>query len=155
MLLLSILYPLHRCLSGSFSIDKTLIIIAVCIWKAADTFGDVYYGQLQKKDRLDLAAISIILRFIAGLAGFLSLLFLSRSLLYASIAGCILSWLFLFPTLYPCRKFFPDTSKSLYTKPHKANVLRLLKVCFPLLVCNFFSFYLGNGPKVCHQPADE
>lgn len=147
MLLLSILYPLQRCLSGRFSIDKTLIIIAVCIWKAADAFGDVYYGQLQKKDRLDLAAISIILRFIAGLAGFLFLLFLSRSLLYASIAGCILSWLFLFLTLYPCRKFFSDDSKSPYIKTHKANVLRLLNVCFPLLVCSFFSFYLGNAPK--------
>lgn len=147
MLLLSILYPLHLCLSASFNIDKTLIIIAVCIWKVADAFGDVYYGQLQKKGRLDLAAISIILRFATGLAGFLFLLFLSHSLLYASIAGCILSWLFLFLTLYPCRKIFSDDSKSPYTKTHKANVLRLLNVCFPLLVCSFFSFYLGNAPK--------
>ena len=45
-------------------------------------------------------------------------------------------------THWTCQQFKPS-----YGSYNKGNVLRLLKVCFPLFLGSFLSFYIGNAPK--------
>lgn len=144
MLVVSIIYSLVNYLCGYYNAQKAGVVLAICIWKMADAFGDVFYGELQKKEKLDLAAVSIICRTVAGIVGFAIVIIMFENLLYASIVGGGISYLVLFVTLkiYKCE--FENWRKA---RCDSKDVLKLFAACTPLLIYTFLSFYLGNVPK--------
>jgi O-antigen/teichoic acid export membrane protein len=105
-----------------------LLMIVVGLFKFADSMADVTYGLEQKRERLDMVAISRIMRGVIGVPAFAACLFFSKNVV-ASLFCLSLAWLAVF-FLYDipnCRK----TEKiRLYFDYNKLKELCL--VAFPL-----------------------
>jgi O-antigen/teichoic acid export membrane protein len=84
----AVLGVLLICLPGHFAMQTTLTILAVAAAKTIESGSDLFYGFLQNAERMRLIAISLILRGLLGFAGFLIVLSLTRSLLWALGAFC-------------------------------------------------------------------
>lgn len=56
------------------------ILVVVALAKAFESISDIAHGQMQRKERLDLVAVSLVLKGVLSLAGLTAALVLTRSL---------------------------------------------------------------------------
>lgn len=142
MLIASVVYVLWSAFANEYSFEKTAIIIWMCIFKLPDAIEDVYYGDYQKKGRLDVGGKALALRLLLTLVLFSICLVLFKNLLWSLIIATIVTFLIM---VY----FIRITRKNFYEEPYKdnRNIFILLKQCFPLAMGAFLSFYIGNAPK--------
>ncbi|MBR3056981.1 MAG: lipopolysaccharide biosynthesis protein [Clostridiales bacterium] len=143
MIISSLIYVLYSAFSNSYSPYKTWIIIFMCLFKVVDSFEDVYGGQYQNHDRLDVAGKVMSVRtfllyvvFGVGVVVFKNMLIA----LIITVATNTLIWIYLTLITYK------DVKVS-FGKVSKARVKSLMIKCFPLFAGAFLSFYIGNAPK--------
>lgn len=139
MLLLSVGYVL---LNG-YTDEKAWVILLLCLLKCVEAFCDVFNGQAQQNDRLDVAGFSLSMRVFVYCAGFLLSLLITQSLLISCGVMILLAllWLLLFDVrtgryFEKCRVSFDKTA-----------LLGLLKSCAPLFLASFLMMYINNAPK--------
>jgi O-antigen/teichoic acid export membrane protein len=77
---------------GGYGTQTALIIAAVGIAKAVETFSDVHYGLFQRNGRLDQTGRSMMLRGVLALLAMTSVLLMTRDLLRGCFAIAIV-WL--------------------------------------------------------------
>lgn len=143
MILVSIVYTVFSAVANDYSIEKTLVIIWMCLFKTIDAVEDIYHGLYQRRNRLDVASKAMTLRLIISTVVFgLGLIILKDLLISLIIATIITTVVFVIFTKWTYEEF-----KEPAIKPDKGNVLQLLKICFPLFAGAFLSFYIGNAPK--------
>lgn len=143
MLLTSIGYTLYTSYENSYSIEKTQIIIWMCLFKIVDAVEDIYHGYYQQENRLDVASKCLALRMFSTILVFSLGLIIFKNQLVALIISTILTTvLFLLFTKWTINGFQISSKKC-----NKENVILLLKLCFPLFAGAFLSFYIGNAPK--------
>lgn len=82
MLISSYIYIISRGYTGK----KAVIILVLCLYRAFDSLSDVYEGDFQQKERLDLAGKALTYRIVIGSIAFGSSLYISRNLL----ASCVI-----------------------------------------------------------------
>ena len=142
MLIVSIIYIFYAAIANNYTMDKTMIIFGMCLFKIPDAIEDVYYGDYQKKGRLDIGAKAIAWRLILTLALFSCILVIYKDLIIA----LIISTLFTFAIMV---MFIRCTVDGFVEKGNKSwtRIIELLKQCFPLAAGAFLSFYIGNVPK--------
>ena len=143
MLVVSIIYVIVASNQNHYSSDKTWVIIWMCLFKIVDSIEDVYLGLYQQKNRLDVAGKILTLRMIITIFIFgFGLIVLKNqllSLVIATVVTTVLLIIFLLLT-YPD---FKDNCETMLP----SNIVKLLKVCFPLFLGCFLAFYIGNAPK--------
>lgn len=143
MVIVSIAYVLYSSLSNGYSIDKSMVIIWMCLFKVVDAIEDVFHGMYQQRGRLDIAAKAMTIRMVATIivfgAGVIILNNLLAALIIVTFFTSILLIVFLKWTYQPFKE------KKSYI--NKKNLIQLLKYCFPLFAGAFLSFYIGNAPK--------
>lgn len=143
MLLTSIGYTLYTAYENTYSIEKTQIIIWMCLFKIVDAVEDIYHGYYQQENRLDIASKCLALRMLSTILVFsLGLIFFKNQLIALIISTVLTTFLFLIFTKWTIGEF-----RSSSVKYNKENVRLLLKLCFPLFAGAFLSFYIGNAPK--------
>lgn len=143
MLLTSIIYILYAAFANTYSIEKTQIIIWMCLFKIVDAIEDVYHGYYQQENRLDIASKCLALRMFITIVVFaLGLILFKNQLIALIISTLVTAALFLVFTKWTFGVFHKSVSK-----PDFKNVVSLLKLCFPLFAGAFLSFYIGNAPK--------
>lgn len=143
MLLTSIGYTLYTAYENTYSIEKTQIIIWMCLFKIVDAVEDIYHGYYQQENRLDVASKCLALRMFSTILVFSLGLIIFKNQLVALIISTILTTvLFLLFTKWTINGFQISSKKC-----NKKNVILLLKLCFPLFAGAFLSFYIGNAPK--------
>lgn len=142
MLIVSMIYVLWSAFANEYSLEKTAIIIWMCIFKLPDAIEDVYYGDYQKKGRLDVGGKALALRLFFTLILFSICLVVFKNLLWSLRIATVATFLIM---IY----FIGVTKREFYEEPYKdnRNVVTLLKQCFPLAMGAFLSFYIGNAPK--------
>ena len=101
MALVSTVYVLIVANKNGYTQSKTVIIIWLCLFKLADAFEDVYYGDYQKNERLDVASKAFALRLIVMIVVFALLIIITKNLLIATVASTVSTILFLCVLLYP------------------------------------------------------
>lgn len=139
MMVASIAYILIRGYLG----EKLIIVFFLCAFKMTDAVEDVYHGQLQKLQHLDIAAFLQTMRLIVCALIFSVTLILKRDLLISCIAvTCVSVVLAVLPNIIVSRKYF-----ALFDQMRIKRVFRLLAVCFPLCMGSYLSLYIGNAPK--------
>ena len=143
MLLTSSVYTLYAAFANTYSVEKTQIIIWMCLFKVVDAIEDIYYGYYQQENRLDIASKCLALRMLITIIIFALGLILFKNQLIALIISTIITTA-LFLIFIKCT--FGVFHKSV-SKPDLKNVISLLKLCFPLFAGAFLSFYIGNAPK--------
>lgn len=143
MIAVSIAYTLYAAIGNGYTLEKTQVIIWMCLFKAVDAAEDVYHGLYQQKNRLDVASKLLTLRMIITIVIFgLGLIVLKDLLLALIIAVVLTTMLFIVSIRWTYSGFHIGKEKI-----EKRNVLLLLKACFPLFAGSFLSFYIGNAPK--------
>lgn len=142
MVLVSIVYALHGVLVKDYSVEKSLIVFFVCLLKVPDAIEDVYYGEYQRKGRLDIGAKAMSLRYVVTILGLLLMVVITHNLLFSLIImTCISCGLM----CYLLHLTWP--SFTLEGKQSWHSVKQIFLACFPLFIGSFLSQYIGNAPK--------
>ena len=142
MVSVSLIYILIISNLNDYSVTKSLTVLIMCVYKAIDSFEDVYHGLFQQENRLDIAGKALSIRMFCSIIIFSLSIFISKSLLISLIITTIASSIiFIYLTSIAYREY------KIEKKPILKNVILLLKICFPLFLSVFLSFYINNAPK--------
>ena len=143
MILTSAGYVLLVQRKNAYTLEKSMTIIWMCLLKVLDAVEDVYHGFYQQKNRLDMAGKEMTLRLGVTIVVFGLGLIILRRLLASLIMATIISFLvFLVLNRWMIKEFRSENGAV-----KKGNLVLLLKLCFPLFLGSFLSFYIGNAPK--------
>lgn len=143
MIAVAVLYTMYASSGNGYSMEKTQVILWMCIFKVVDVLEDVYHGLYQRKNRLDIASRVMSVRMVITIMVFGIGLILLKDLLFALIITTVVTTiLFFLFTLWTFPTFQIPKEKVDWKK-----VGLLLKLCFPLFAGSFLSFYIGNAPK--------
>lgn len=151
MILVSILYTVITARVIGYSSYKIWIIIWMCLFKVPDAIEDVFYGEYQRKDRLDVASKVWSIRLILTILIFVLALFVTGNLLVSLIVTTIFTTALMMVLLWRTRVLLKvdeagaslertDTEKS-------RSAYALLLDTFPLFLSTFLAFYVLNAPK--------
>lgn len=140
---ISISYIVFQLYFGSYSIDKALTILFICLWKIVDTFEDVFYGMYQQRGRLDIGAKLFTLRVLISSIFMCILIVFGFSILLSSIVAFVVS-VMISSTFISITVNNFDLTKI---KTDFNNVRQLLLICFPLFLAETLSIYIANSPK--------
>ena len=116
-------------LSGDGLMAAVLIALIACL-RVFDAFEDVFYCELQREGRLDIAGKACFLRTLTTIGVFSVVLALGGSML---MLGAYLP---------PARRLFP-----LGPRWEPRPIIRVLAECLPLFLASFIALYLANAPR--------
>lgn len=143
MVVMSVLYVLYAQFKNDYSLEKTLVIIWMCLLKTIEAAEDIFHGYYQQRDRLDIAGKAMTLRMLFTIIVFGVGVILLKDLLLALVISTISSFLvFLMFTKWTYNYFRGDSKKAGIRR-----VILLLKLCLPLFIGSFLSAYIANVPK--------
>ena len=126
-----------------YNTEKALIILAFGVYKAVDVIEDVFHGEFQRYNRLDIGAISMTIRYVISFLVFAVVLITSHNLLFACICEAVISILVFIILTYEVIK----PRKILSVKGALKHTGWLLRDCFPLFIGGFLYLYVCNVPK--------
>ncbi|MEA4888120.1 MAG: oligosaccharide flippase family protein [Clostridiaceae bacterium] len=133
------------CILSRYDLLKSQIVLILILYKMSEAISDVYYGILQKKNKLYIVGFSMTLRSV------LSLIFFFIYLAYVPQANLLTACLGLMVTGYlPIILVdIPCAGRIEKTRPvfDKTEIGRLLSLCFPIFVVSFLSIIVVNIPK--------
>lgn len=122
---------------------KNTILFCLCLWKALEAFGDVFYGILQKNDKLDTVGKSLVIKSILGILLFVIIDYFTNNLIYACVSLPVVSLFTI--CCYDFKKAIPFISKQ--EKSVISNVWKIYKNEFFLFASSFLTIYILNAPK--------
>lgn len=126
-----------------FDLNKSIILILICVFKFFEEVSDVYYGILQKHDKLYIVGKSLFFKSLINMILFLLAIYFTKNLLFAVILIFINNFLFIY--LYDRKeaikleKIEKITNNNFYKTYFKDNLI----IC----LCLFLATYLVNCPK--------
>lgn len=142
MVVVSVLYVIYTAHVNQYSFEKSQIIIWMCLFKVSDSLEDVYYGEYQKKGRLDIASKAMTLRMLITIILFALIVILTKNLLLTLIIStCVSSFIMIIFLKWTYPEFRDEYPRR------KGYVSKLLKYCLPVFLSAFLAFYIGNAPK--------
>lgn len=144
MVFVALAYVIYVGDKNQYTLEKSLIIMWMCIFKAVDAFEDVYHGLYQRRGRLDVAGKLLTLRLGLTLLVFGAGLFVLKDLLAALMISTVVTVILLVLFIKWSYMDFAEAKKE---KTSFINVRHLLQICFPLFLGSFLAFYIGNAPK--------
>lgn len=122
---------------------KIAVVLLVCAYKMLDALSDVFEGEFQKDERLDLSGKSLTVRSLASMAAFCLVGYGSGNIVLASLAALVAAAFAvvivdfgLIGNFACCRIRF-----------HGACLRGIFSDCILLFVGSFFNLYLMNGAK--------
>lgn len=123
--------------------EKAGVTVAVCLMKMVDAVEDVYHGQLQLDNRLDLAGKLLTFRNVFTMAFFAFLMAYTKNLLISCwTAGVVSMAVCLLINNGAARKF-----ERIGLKCGKGELGIINKACLPLFLGSFLSLLIYNAPK--------
>ena len=143
MVVVSATYILYSAYSNGYSSEKAWIIFWMCLFKIPDAYEDVFFGEYQRRGRLDVAAKVMTIRMVITILVFALCVVVTKNLLKSLVISTIFTFLlmgYLLVVTYGVAKTEISEKKTFELK-------RLLWVCFPVFASAFLAFYIGNAPK--------
>lgn len=123
--------------------NKMIIALLLCVYRVVDNSEDVFHGEMQKEMRLDIASKIMSIRIFLASAGFTVAYVITKNLIVASATLMLMAVVISLFLNMLVKDVFKDISlKVSFEKVHK-----LLIVCLPLCLSNYFYTYLVNAPK--------
>jgi len=133
------------CIAPYEGVEKYSIILYT-VYIMVYSYSDAIYGELQKKWRLDIAGISMIIRNVAALIAFCLIIWLTKNIIIALVVMLGASLIVLVAYDIPQTKktkqveIIPDFSEK------KGFIL--LKECFPYAIYTFLHTLVLTVPKL-------
>lgn len=127
-----------------YEMTKSLVILVMLLFKAADSFEDVFVGHSQQHGRLDVGAKALSVRFASNIILFGAVLVVTENLLTSLLISTVYSlvYVLLEPIWMRARHGLIQFGKT-----SKREVCRLIVECVPLFIATFLILYIGNAPK--------
>ena len=125
------------------------IIMVIGLAKAVESFSDVTFGLLQKHERLDQVAISVMLKGICSLAAFCAVYIWLRSVVLACTALFVM-WLLVF-LLYDRRLARNIEGNAPFVAHESRPLLALAKLAAPIGVVMAMTSLNANIPRYAIQ----
>lgn len=155
MLLVSLIYIVITAKALSYSSYKAWVVLVMCIFKLPDAYEDVYFGEYQRLERLDVASKTWSLRLILSMLVFAISLFATGDLLWAAIITSIANGIAMFILLYMTKAILKNSREneggaedlSDVTNQASFSSKGIFLECMPLFISTFLAFYLVNAPK--------
>lgn len=128
---------------NSYSFEKSLTILLLCLYRATDGVSEIIQGEYQSKSKLYIAGKILFfqtmlssLSFILGIYLFKDIIKASAILIVSSITSLIV-----FDRKYKINR---DKIKII---TNKIKIINLLKTCFPVFLGAFMFMYIANSSK--------
>ena len=145
MIVASLAYIAYSGLTLGYDQEKILVMVVMCLFKAIDSFEDVFTGGYQVQGRLDLGAKMLTIRLLIVSAVFIGFIVVTGDLLSSSIATTVTSAVVLGAQIGYVRRAYNLPNREI--GPTVSSVLRLLRACVPLFLGDFLLFYAGNAAR--------
>ena len=136
-------FTIFSALRNGYSDYKTFVVLWMCIFKVLDVVEDVYHGQYQKMNRLDVAGRCMTIRMFLLILCFGVGIVVFKDLLLSLIVTVLLNALVLiWLTVVTYKGLHIDKGERSW-----GRIKTLFIQCGPLFAGYFLSFYIGNAPK--------
>lgn len=126
-----------------YSLEKGMIVLTFGIFKSIDSLEDLYHGEYQRNERLDVAVILQTFRYLISIFLFILAIVISKNLIFsctiASFATIVIAFLQNKQIYYYIVKKKKDFSIS--------RLKSLLFICLPICASNVINMYIVNVPK--------
>lgn len=149
MIVVSVGYALIAGWNNAYTWEKIWILIWMCLYKVADALEDVFFGEFQRKGRMDIGAKIMTVRLLFTMVVFAGLVIFTKDLLLTIILSTVLTMVVLLLLLWLTRSELPAKEAVPKVAEEKSmhKVATLLQACFPVFVSGFLSFYISNAAK--------
>lgn len=127
----------------SFPMEKTLIILLVCLLKGIEVYEDLFHGELQRQGRLDVAGRLGVFRLVVSYIVLgMSMYILHNPVVSIGFTVIVSGLLTIQGRLM---------SKTLVVKSRlintKIKAKKIVFACFPLFISMFLNIYVCNAAK--------
>lgn len=136
------LFTFVFCLFKKYDLEKIGLILVLTLYRGADAFVDAIHAVVQKKDRTYKVGMSIFFRTLLLLAGFALTLYLTKSIIFASICITLINIIYI--GIVDIKIAKPNIVK---TKFENNKNLILLIEGFLVFLFSFLAVYVNNSPK--------
>lgn len=143
MFLFCLGYCIYGVLCLGYSRNKTIVIMIVCLWKMVEALEDVFHGNIQQNDRLDIAAKAMAFRIALGLVAFIISLVLTNNLMVSATVCLCVSIVILVVVTFSLEREFNPISFGFQIK----KIQNIFVSTLPLCAGGFLTMYIGNAPK--------
>lgn len=144
MILSSVAYVVYGMTVNDYSYEKGMIILLTCLIKVPDALEDVYYGEYQRRGRLDIGAKAMAVRLGTTFFVLLFVVLITKNLILALSIAMVASFVLLYVLLSVINQVFILKDKW---KCKRSSVYKIFISCFPLFMGSFLAQYIGNAPK--------
>ena len=122
--------------------EKLVLIAILCMYRAVDGYEDVYHGEMQKRNRLDVASRIVTYRIVISSVIFAIGVLCTNNIIFSTalltISAVLLSW---------GMNTVAISVMDMHQKPQKNQVWKLLFEVAPICIGAFLYNYLVNSPK--------
>lgn len=144
MCVLSYMIVIAYVVIGRYSVLKMAVVLLLCMYKILEGLADVFEGQYQKSNRIDIAGKSIFFRTLVSVLGMMGTLVLTHNIILALLVmiGMEIICLTMLDML-PIKEYV-----SVQIIPNVKTVLKLATTCGPLALSSFIQTYIINCSKI-------
>jgi len=136
------------CIINNYDVFKSMVILALVLFKVLESIADVLYGILQVNGRLFIAGRSLLYKASIGLATFLIIDTYSKNIFLSTLGVVVINFLILLMYDIPHAKkfdkiFIPISQTSRYI----SDATVIMKRCAAIAVVIFLSMFSLNIPR--------
>lgn len=137
------LFLIYMAFFQGYTFEKGMIVLTFGIFKSIDAIEDVYHGEYQRNERLDVAVILQTIRYLISLIVFVMVVLVTRNLIITCTLGSLVTIIIF---IIQNKDVFDDIVDD-KIKQSKEKIKNLFFVCLPLCASNVVNMYIVNVPK--------
>lgn len=126
-----------------YSFEKFIVVFLLCIFKYLEELSDVYYGIMQKEDKLYYVGIIQFIKSIVNIIVFLLTIMFLKNLIVSVISIVMVNFLFLLFFEIPIARKLNKWNHS----TNRQQLLKYFKVNTTICIFTFLTMCLSNAPK--------
>ena len=142
MMVCSFVYAGFKMYTGTYDLEKAIIVLMICSLRAIEAFEDVIHGRLQQIGRLDIGAKILSIRLTVYAIGFIVLYAITKNLTIT----CGISLVAQGILAIVLNSMVAGTSNG-SDKTITGNKKKLFFETLPLGIAMITSIYISNSPK--------
>lgn len=139
MIIFSVVYIFIK----GYTLEKSFLVLILCIYKLIDTFADVFEGEFQLNNRLDISGKSLSLRTVISISSLLITLAITKNMYLASLVAIV----FAITIVYLVDIRIINKFSELIFNFDFSIISRIILNCAPLFISSFMSTYIFNASR--------
>lgn len=141
--ILMYVFLIYMAFFQGYSMEKGMIVLTFGIFKSIDSIEDLYHGEYQRNERLDVAVILQTFRYLISIILFILAIVISKNLIISCIIASLATIIIAF---FQNKKIYYYIIKK-KTEFSFCGLKKLFFVCLPLCASNVINMYIVNVPK--------